>query len=610
LIAAAVFGVIASAAIFAVMQRLERLRAEGLFLQAEQRLSVVRTGTVDPLDTICVLASHFEAVGDGGTSRGAFSTLVARRLALADGAEGFSSNPERFAAMLQARDRRLVSPLVSLHLLDLSRAESGRQLYPRNPVTTPELLTGGLLATPEAGFSSRPYSLGSLLVLVFGLMLTGVYLRYVKAKAAQSAEIAGAAHEIQRAEAELQQTNEMLEAVIHSSPLAVVVLDLEGKVTLWNPAAERMQGWTKEEVLGGYLPIILPQSNPDEVQRVHERILSKGHVTGLEYLCTTKSGSHIKVSVSGAPLHNAAGELSGAVYLVMEITEQKRLESQLGQAQKLESIGQLAAGIAHEINTPIQYVGDNLRFLQESFESRNRLYAAYQCLVMAVQNGQPADGLAAECEAIALEVDVDYLREEIPRALEQSLEGTEHVAQIVGAMKEFSHFGTVGKISVDINHAIRSTTLVSRHEWKYVADLKTDFDEDLPKVQCIPGELNQVILNLIINAAHAIGDVVGRQPGAKGTITISTRRDGDWAEIRVSDTGTGIPEAARPNIFNPFFTTKGVGKGTGQGLAIAHSVVVQRHGGSITFETDMGVGTTFLVRLPLGGANEAHSVRG
>jgi signal transduction histidine kinase len=168
----------------------------------------------------------------------------------------------------------------------------------------------------------------------------------------------------------------------------------------------------------------------------------------------------------------------------------------------------------------------------------------------------------------------------------------------------------VGKTPVDINHAIESTILVSRNEWKYVAEMKTEFDPELPGVPCVPSELNQVILNLIINSAHAIADVVERQPGARGAITVSTRRDRDWAEIRVRDTGAGIPEEARPHIFNPFFTTKGVGKGTGQGLAIAHAVVVQRHGGSIGFETQVGVGTTFVVRLPLGRANETHPVCG
>jgi signal transduction histidine kinase len=177
----------------------------------------------------------------------------------------------------------------------------------------------------------------------------------------------------------------------------------------------------------------------------------------------------------------------------------------------------------------------------------------------------------------------------------------ERVATIVKAMKEFSHPGSAEMKAVDLNHAIESTLTISRNEWKYVADTATEFDPHLPVVRCLPGEFNQVILNLVVNAAHAISDVKtrGRQ---KGRIIVTTRRDGDWAEIRVRDTGTGIPEAVRGRIFTPFFTTKEVGRGTGQGLAIAHTVVVKKHGGTLDFETEEGKGTTFIIRLPIDGA--------
>jgi signal transduction histidine kinase len=176
-------------------------------------------------------------------------------------------------------------------------------------------------------------------------------------------------------------------------------------------------------------------------------------------------------------------------------------------------------------------------------------------------------------------------------------------------MKDFSHPGSEEKVQTDLNQAIESTVTVAHNEWKYVADLDLALDPQLPRVPCLPGEINQVILNLVINAAHAIGDVVGDGASGKGRIHVSTSRQGDWAEIRVQDTGTGIPESARARIFDPFFTTKVVGKGTGQGLTIAHSVVVQQHGGTIEFETELGKGTTFLVRLPLqpGPAAQARS---
>jgi signal transduction histidine kinase len=166
-------------------------------------------------------------------------------------------------------------------------------------------------------------------------------------------------------------------------------------------------------------------------------------------------------------------------------------------------------------------------------------------------------------------------------------------------MKEFSHPGENQKQLTDINHCIESTIVVARNEWKYVAELVTDLDPDLPMILCLPGDFNQVILNMIVNASHAIADTQAGAEGGKGTITISSRRCDPWVEIRVADTGAGIPEAIRSRIFDPFFTTKKVGQGTGQGLAIAYSVVVDKHGGTLDFESQVGRGTSFIIRLPL-----------
>ncbi len=221
----------------------------------------------------------------------------------------------------------------------------------------------------------------------------------------------------------------------------------------------------------------------------------------------------------------------------------------------------------------------------------------------SVGAGQHADRrgseLVAEVDASVAEADVEYLMEEVPKAIDQSLEGVQRVATIVRSMKEFSHPGGADKQPADLNRAIESTITVARNEWKYVAEMVTDFDASLPLVPCLVGDFNQVILNMIINAAHAIRHVVGDNTGEKGTITLTTRRDGDWAEIRLSDTGTGMPAEVRAKIFDPFFTTKDVGKGTGQGLAIARAVVVKKHGGRIDVESEVGQGTTFIIRLPI-----------
>jgi len=282
--------------------------------------------------------------------------------------------------------------------------------------------------------------------------------------------------------------------------------------------------------------------------------------------------------------------------------EERRLglELQLYQSQKLESIGQLAAGIAHEINTPTQFVNDNTRFLRDAFGDMSTLMESFEQVTTHAKMGQVDQNLLDEVEQARESADVDYLREEIPKALDQSLEGIQRISKIVCAMKEFSYPDRGQKTAGDLNQAIETTVTVARNEWKYVAEMELELDPTLPLVSCILGEINQVLLNLIVNAAHAIAEKIGDGSSGKGTITISTKRDGDWVELRVADTGTGIPEPYRERMFTPFFTTKTVGKGTGQGLAIAYNVITKKHGGTIGFETETGQGTTFIIHLPRG----------
>jgi signal transduction histidine kinase len=298
-----------------------------------------------------------------------------------------------------------------------------------------------------------------------------------------------------------------------------------------------------------------------------------------------RAGGDIRQMELSAQLIDFDGQ-AAVLVLAIDVTERKALEGQLKQAQKLESIGQLAAGIAHEINTT---------FLENTFRE--------VCGVLTAYRTDPAAG--AEAAAAA---DLDYLQEEVPRAIRQTLEGIQHVSRIVKAMKEFAHPGTTEKTPVDLNKALETVITVARNEWKYVAELTTHFDPDLPVISGLPGELNQVFLNLLVNAAHAVKSAAGAD-GAKGVITLTTRKLRGAVEVSVSDSGGGIPEAIRERIFDPFFTTKPVGQGTGQGLSIAHAVVEQKHGGAITFETEVGKGTTFVVRLPINGERLTHSKR-
>ena len=358
----------------------------------------------------------------------------------------------------------------------------------------------------------------------------------------------------------------------------------------FNQRACEDSGYSREGLLSRKVFDIDPVFNAAELNALKGRLQQSGSEV-LETLHRRRDGSTYPVEVS---VKNVQLDRAYWLCVVRDITDRQRLQ----QSQKLESIGQLAAGIAHEINTPTQYIGDNLRFLKDAFQELTRLLASYGPLLAAAKGDALSSETVEEIAAAVEHTDVDYLLEEIPKAVEQSLEGIDRVAKLVGAMKDFSHPGTKDKILLDLNRAIESTITVSRNEWKYVADMETDLDSSLPPISCLPPEFNQVILNLIVNAAHAIADVVGKGGSQKGKINVQTRNCHEWAEIRIQDTGSGIPESVRARIFDPFFTTKEIGKGTGQGLAIARSVVVDKHDGTIHFETEEGKGTTFIIRLP------------
>jgi PAS domain S-box-containing protein len=398
--------------------------------------------------------------------------------------------------------------------------------------------------------------------------------------------------------------NQELQVFIDAVPSILIGLDSDTRIVRWNMKATSVFGLSGDEVIGKELADC-------GIQWFHPNLLEESRGW-----CSDKSSerSDLQFEVNGktrllgltiTKVHTA--DLAFTTLLIgSDVTDRRAQEGQVRQAQKLESVGQLAAGIAHEINTPTQYIGDNVRFLKDAFEDLCSLLASHQKLLQAAKDRTLSSEMIQEATALADRVDSGYLLEEIPKAIEQSLEGVSRVAALVGAMKEFSHPDTKEKVPVDLNHAINSTIIVSRNEWKYVADLVTDFDATLTPVACLAGEFNQVILNLIVNASHAIADVIKNGGSERGTIKVQTRNYPEWAEIRIQDSGTGIPKEYRSRIFDPFFTTKEIGKGTGQGLAITRSVIVDKHGGSIHFETEEGKGTTFIVRLPKDGKSIAE----
>jgi len=279
--------------------------------------------------------------------------------------------------------------------------------------------------------------------------------------------------------------------------------------------------------------------------------------------------------------------------------EELRLRTQLSRAQKMESMGALAAGIAHEINTPIQFVGDNIEFLGQAIEDYRRLLDAYRQLLKEAEAGSVSQHTVDHIADMEKSIDLSFLDKEAPGAIAQSREGLAHIATITRAIREYAHMNVEDtKSETDVNEAIQSAVTLSRNEWKYVADMELDLDEKLPLIMCYPGDIKQVLINLIVNAAHAVGEVVGDGSRGKGRILITTRAEDDGLLLSISDTGPGIPAAIRDRIFDHFFTTKGKGKGSGQGLAITRELIVNKHHGAVTFTTRKGRGTTFEIRLP------------
>jgi PAS domain S-box-containing protein len=406
-----------------------------------------------------------------------------------------------------------------------------------------------------------------------------------------------------RAEDRMRQSELMFRLITDNAMDLITLTEMDGTRLYYSPSYHLVLGYSKGELdAQGPMEIVHPEDREKVLAGARAIALGQTDAGFLEYRLRRRDGSwgYFEARQVGIP-----GEGDAPMRLLFfsrDITErrmaeldQQRLEVQLRHAQKLESIGNLAAGIAHEINTPTQYIGNNLQFIHEELQ---RLFEVLESMKGLVAQAQPGQDLAGPISELMGKADLEYLREELPKAAEQSLEGVARVAKIVGAMKEFSHPGTETKTPTDLNRAIESTVTVSRNEWKYVADLDLELDPTLPLVPCLPGEINQVVLNLVVNAAHAIAELSSRT-GAKGRIVVRTRKEDEWAVIQVEDTGTGIPEAIRSRIFDPFFTTKGVGKGSGQGLAIVHSVVVRKHSGRISFETTEGQGTLFTVQLPL-----------
>lgn len=435
------------------------------------------------------------------------------------------------------------------------------------------------------------------LTAAFNAMLTHVQrlVREQRERAASEQERLGAV--VATRTQELEDNVRRYKALVETSNAVPWEFDVgSSTLTYVAPRAAAWFGCSQADLVApGFLESCIHPDDLPRIKREVERLVglpAEKQTVSIDYRFVTRDGRLLELR-SVMSFEAEDGLVRG---VILDITQTKKLEADLSQAQKLESVGRLASGVAHEINTPIQFVGDSVHFLKDAMADLMALVDALGAVGAAARRGPVPEVVLVAAEEAAAHADLEYLRESVPKAFDRSLDGLGRVTTIVASMKEFAHPDSREKTTVDLNRAIASTLTIARNEYKYVADVETSFGE-LPPVPCHAGEFNQAVLNVVVNAAHAIDDVF-KATDRRGRITVSTALDGAEAVIRIKDTGGGIPAAVQPRIFDPFFTTKPVGRGTGQGLAIARSVIVDRHGGKISFTTEAGVGTTFELRLP------------
>lgn len=396
-----------------------------------------------------------------------------------------------------------------------------------------------------------------------------------------------------------QDEQRLLVMVVEQVAEAIILTDPDGNILYVNPAFERLTGYSRHEALRENPRILKSGIQDDAFYEALWKQLKSGQVWHGRLSNRKKDGDIYTADVTISAVRDSSGAITNFVGVQRDITRECELESQLNQAQKLEAVGSLAAGIAHEINTPIQFVGGNTEFLHEAFDEITTLVTSIADVLKTITPDEERERVLKEFASLREKCDFDYYLEETEKAISQTLEGVQRVSSIVRAMKDFSHPDQGEFAKADVNDIIGTTLTVSRNEYKYVADVELDLDPSLPEIDCLQNELHQVFLNMIVNAAHAIESKLSKTDETKGLITIKTHREDERVVISLSDDGCGIKKEHCEHIFEQFFTTKEVGRGTGQGLALSRALIVERHQGTIDFESEEGVGTTFLIRLPI-----------
>ncbi|MGD0525114.1 MAG: ATP-binding protein [Polyangiaceae bacterium] len=397
---------------------------------------------------------------------------------------------------------------------------------------------------------------------------------------------------------ELLRSRDLLNTVLDYAPGFIIAIDESGYLKYINRVLPQFD---KKDVVGSHWLKYMPPEQHDSLRVWFRACLETGASKTYETNVPGPNGEKLWFTSHMGPM-SRGGRVVGVVLVAQDITELRRAELAATAAQRMAAVGTLATGIAHEINTPIQFVSDSLVFLREGLQDILTIVDRLQSLALLVTQASPPEAIRDALAAVGVaeaEADLPFLRESVPEAFDRCVDGLGRVSSIIKSIGEFAHPAQLEMLPVDLNRAIANTLTIARNEYMHLAELETELAE-LPLVVCHIDQINQVVLNLVVNAAHAIGDVV-RSTGTKGHLGVRTRMEGEDVVISVSDTGTGIPEDVREHIFEPFFTTKDVGVGTGQGLALAWSFVTERHGGTLTYETVVGQGTTFFVRLHCAG---------
>jgi PAS domain S-box-containing protein len=395
----------------------------------------------------------------------------------------------------------------------------------------------------------------------------------------------------------LEESELKFRSIIHFASDAIIIIDEKGIVADSNQSVENTFGFERKEIKGKNIEILIPsEENRKSIFEIFNEQMNNKSSSQVELLCKKKDDTIFPAELSFGSW--VVGMKRSYALFIRDISEKIRVENQLALSRKMEAIGELAAGIAHEINTPMQFISDNTNFIKESFESFSE-YLTELNLKLLEDNKITIEELKEFTKQKEEALDMNFLMEEIPEAIGQTIEGIERVTKIVKTMKEFSHPSSKEKVLTDLNKNINDTVIITKNEWKYVADVELNLDDNLPLVKCLPDEINQVLLNITVNAAQAIEEKVGKNPETKGKIVYSTFVEDNFVVIIIEDSGIGIPKENLQKIFGPFFTTKEVGRGTGQGLAIAMDIIVNKHGGVLDVESEPNKGSKFIIKLPI-----------